>query len=405
MIDLPYYHRALETELKTPSGKKKVVLLFGARQSGKTTLLKYLTQDRDCFSLNLQDRQLRRRYETDPGLLVRELRAQENIEVVFIDEIQKVPALLDDIQLLYDEDPTRFQFLLTGSSARQLRRKSANLLPGRSQQYILSPVFQAEQRPAELLSSGTAQTLTFPLRSLESYLLYGNLPGYYSETLQSWQSTLQTYADLYIENEIRQENIVRDMGAFVRFLRLAAAEAGKTVNYAKMSDTVGVATNTLRNFYQVLEDTFVGMRIGPFASGRKRVVAAPRFVFFDIGVRHLLADLPGDPALLNIDPGPIFEQWVLTELYYRCIYQGSGFKLSTWRTSTGVEVDAIIETPDELIPIEIKWTDRPRPADARHIEKFIDLQPDRCQRGFVVCRTAQRQQLTQRVFALPWNVF
>ncbi len=132
---MQYYQRALYEKLM-PSDlrRKKVVLLFGARQSGKTTLLRQITPSRSCLSLNLQDRQLRRRYETDVGLLVRELRGRQDIDTVFIDEIQKVPALLDDIQLMYDDDPGRYQFLLTGSSARQLRRGSANLLPGRLQQ-------------------------------------------------------------------------------------------------------------------------------------------------------------------------------------------------------------------------------------------------------------------------------
>ncbi|NKB68727.1 MAG: DUF4143 domain-containing protein [Candidatus Latescibacteria bacterium] len=348
---------------------------------------------------------MRRRYETDDGLLLRELGGRANVEAVFIDEIQKVPALLDDIQLLYDREPARYQFLLTGSSARQLRRGSANLLPGRSQQYILSPVLQAEQRAAAVLPLDMPAGARFPARSLESYLLHGNLPGFYGETVDSWQETLETYVDLYIENEIRQENIVRDMGAFARFLRLAATEAGQLVNYARMANTVGVAVNTLRNFYQVLEDTFVGLRIAPLASGRKRVVKAPRFVFFDIGVRHVLAEMPTDSALLKIDAGHIFEQWVLTELYYRCQHRGRGHRLSTWRTPSGAEVDAVVETPDELIPIEIKWIDRPRPSDARHVEKFIDLHQERCNRGFIVCRAPQLQQLSDRVQALPWDQF
>jgi len=401
-----YFQRALGHILAlSPVRRKKVVLLFGARQSGKTTLLRQLAQSHNTLYINLQDRQLRRRYETDPGLLLRELRLREDLEAVFIDEIQKVPALLDDVQLLYDEDPERLQFLLTGSSARQLRRGSANLLPGRAQQHILSPVLQAEQRQTALLPLEMPPGTPFPRRPLASYLLHGNLPGFYSEEQDSWQQTLETYADLYIENEIRQENIVRDMGAFARFLKLAALEAGKPINYAKMADTIGVAVNTLRNFYQVLEDTFVGLRIGPFASGRRRVVKAPRFVFFDIGVRHVLAELPTSETLLEIDPGTVFEQWVLTELYYRCQYRGRGYALSTWRTPTGVEVDAIVETPDELIPIEIKWTDKPKAADGRHIEKFIDLHPDKSSKGFVVCRAPHRQQLSARVTALPWDEF
>ena len=403
---MAFYSRSLEHKLAVANPRhRKVVLLFGARQTGKMTLLRQMMAECNCLTINLQDRRLRRRYEMDEGLLLRELDAREDIDAIFVDEIQKVPALLDDIQLLYDENPARYQFLLTGSSARQLRRGSANLLPGRSQQYILSPVLQAEQRLVELLPLDMPDGTPFPVRPLESYLLYGNLPGLYGEDEPSWRETLATYADLYIENEIRQENIVQDMGAFLRFLRLAALEAGRTINYTKMADAVGVSVNTLRNFYQVLEDTFVGARIGPFAAGRKRVVAAPRFVFFDLGVRHVLADLPLGEALLKVDPGPIFEQWVLMELYYRCLYCGPGFALSTWRTAQGAEVDAIVETPDELIPVEIKWTDRPRPADARHVEKFIGLHQDRTRRGFVVCRAPERQQLSERVVALPWNEF
>jgi predicted AAA+ superfamily ATPase len=136
MIDIPYSERALGLKL-TSVGRKKVILLFGARQTGKTTLLREATRASRCFPLNLQDRQQRRRYETDPGLLRRELQARPDIDTVFVDEIQKVPVLLDDVQLLYDEDPQRYRFLLTGSSDRQLRRGSANLLPGRSHQYIL----------------------------------------------------------------------------------------------------------------------------------------------------------------------------------------------------------------------------------------------------------------------------
>ena len=153
---MPYYQRLLASRLG-PSGDspKKIVLLFGARQSGKTTLLQELTRSADCLALNLQDRRLRRRYETDEGLLLRELQGRSGPDVVFIDEIQKVPALLDDVQLLYDEAPDRYSFLLTGSSARQLRRGSASLLPGRSHQHILSPVLQAEQRPVDLLPLDT----------------------------------------------------------------------------------------------------------------------------------------------------------------------------------------------------------------------------------------------------------
>jgi predicted AAA+ superfamily ATPase len=126
---------------------------------------------------------------------------------------------------------------------------------------------------------------------------------------------------------------------------------------------------------------------------------------FDLGVRHVLAGLPLNDSLLQLDPGHIFEQWVLSELFYRCQARGRGYSLSTWRTATGAEVDAIIETPEEVVPVEVKWTDRPSPADARHVETFLDLHPDLAHRGFLVCRCPVKQSLTTRVTALPWDVY
>jgi predicted AAA+ superfamily ATPase len=236
-------------------------------------------------------------------------------------------------------------------------------------------------------------------------LIYGNLPGLYHEDESSWAETLAAYVELYLENEIRQENVVQNMGAFLRFLRIAALETGQFVNYTKLARVVGVSVNTLRNFYQVLEDTYIGIRVHPFGRSRKRAVAAPRFLFFDVGVRHVVAGLPLNNTLLSLDPGHLFEQWVLTELYYRCIYSGKGHKLSTWKTATGAEVDAVVETPTESIPIEVKWTESPNPRDARHVETFLDLHPRLSKRGYVVCRCPHRQKLSERVTALPFDEF
>lgn len=409
----PYYSRFLQSclvpqrsEGNAGRTKQHVKLVLGARQTGKSTLLHHCVRDgRNTRSINLQDRTLRRRYEADEGLLARELKAMPDIDTVIIDEIQKVPALLDDVQLLFDEDPTRIQFLLTGSSARQLKRNSANLLPGRVHAHVLAPVLQAEQRQAEILPLPMSEAPTFPPRTLEQYLLCGNLPGLYREDPSVWPDTLSAYAELYIESEIRQENVVADMGAFVRFLRLAALESGQCVNFTRLASAVGVAANTLRNFYQVLEDTYVGIRIQPFARSRKRIIQSPRFLIFDLGVRHVLADLPLNPALLKLDAGHIFEQWVLTELYYRARYRGKGYGVSTWTTITGAEVDAIVETPDEAIPVEVKWTETPSPRDVRHVETFIAQHSAISHHGYVVCRCPARQQLTDHVMAIPWNEF
>ena len=263
---------------------------------------------------------------------------------------------------------------------------------------------QAECRPSTLLPAALPAEPRFPQRSLEDYLLFGSLPGLYSEGRDAWAETLATWADLYIENEVRQENIVRDMGAFSRFIELAALESGRIVNYTKMASAVGVAVNTLRNFFQVLEDTFLGIRVPPFTETRRRVALAPRFVLFDIGVRHALAGLRISEDLIRIGAEELFEQWVISELCHRATALGPGYSVSSWRTSGGAEVDAILRTPEEVIPVEIKWTDSPRPSDARHVETFLDLHSG-ANRGFVVCRTPSRQALTDRVTALPWNEF
>jgi len=347
-MSVPFYSRALQKKLlKASKGKQKIKLVFGPRQSGKSTLLyHHIVNSGNTMVVNLQDRRQRRRYEVDDGLLIRELEAEQKVSAVFIDEIQKVPALLDDVQYLYDKKPGRYRFYLTGSSARQLKRRSANLLPGRVHDLLLSPVMQAEQRDSVLLPVGMPTGRRFPRRRIEDYLIYGNLPGLYHESRASWNETLSSYAELYIENEIRQENIVNNIVAFQKFLKLAALESGRFVNFTKLARAIGVAVNTLRNFYQVLEDTYVGVHILPFAGGRKRITKAARFLFFDLGVRHVLAELPLDKSLLALDAGGIFEQWVLAELYYRCRFHGRNYRLSTWRTASGAGT---------VLPVPVPW--------------------------------------------------
>ncbi|MFH1038822.1 MAG: AAA family ATPase [PVC group bacterium] len=408
-----FYDRFLRSRLEPGGsaasgrrGRNKVVLLFGARQTGKSTLLNHCVgAGRTTFVVNLQDRRQRRRYEAEVGLLAKEIEADDSIDTVLIDEIQKVPEMLEDIQYLYDKDPRRLRIFLSGSSARQLKRRSSNLLPGRVQSLLLTPVLQAEQRKCVLLPLPMGRKERFPVRPLNEYLIYGNLPGLYQEDKVSWAETLAAYVELYIENEIRQENIVHDMGAFLRFIRLAALESGQYVNYTKLSGVIGVAVNTMRNFYQVLEDTYLGIRIQPFAQSRKRIISAPRFLIFDLGVRHLLAELPLSEALVALDPGHLFEQWVMAELYYRCRCAGKGYRISTWKTVTGAEVDVVLETPETVIPIEIKWTERPSRQDTRHVETFLDVHGKRAQRGYIICRCLRKQRLSDRVTALPWNEF
>jgi predicted AAA+ superfamily ATPase len=405
-----FYDRYLETALSGRLSRNKVRLLFGARQTGKTALLRHLLAGERTYFVDLQATADRRRYEADPAAFGREVRAlPRSVRTVVVDEIQKVPALLDEIQYLYDRAPSRWQFYLTGSSARRLRARSANLLPGRSHTYQLYPVcgweVARDATPHEIAPPmPQAPAKPFPVQPLERVLRLGSLPGIRAEPAATAHATLAAYVDHYMEEEIRREALVRDIGPFAVFLRLAAGESGQQINLARLSQESGVAAGTLKNYYQVLVDTFVGYWLPAYARRtRKRLLTTPRFYLFDLGVRNAAAELRLDARLADVQAGPLLEHWVAQELFARAGYRGRGYRLSFWRTASGAEVDFVWESPREDIPIEVKWTARPRPSDARHLEAFIEQYPSRTRRGLLVCRCTRPEQLTDRVRAIPWH--
>ena len=409
-----FFRRHLESSLAGAVSRNKVRLLLGARQTGKTALLRHLLTPAPAHVVNLQDSTIRRRLEADPGAFGREIRGlPRTVRTVLVDEIQKVPALLDEVQALYDAAPTRWQFYLTGSSARRLHTHSANLLPGRSHLYRLYPVCSWEsadppsreiESPPPRSTAAPAAAPPFPTFALRRTLLQGSLPGVRAEPSGSARATLDAYVEHYLEEEIRREALVRDMGPFVAFVRLAAAESGRQVNLTRLSQESGVPASTLKTFYQVLVDTFAGYWMPAYARRtRKRLLTTPRFYYFDLGVRNAAAELPLDARLADEHAGPLLEHWVALELIARAGYLGRGYRVSFWRTAYGVEVDFVWETPREDLPIEVKWTAHPRPSDARHLETFLDEFPGRARRGLLVCRCPQPQQLTERVRAVSWD--
>lgn len=412
-----FYRRFLSASLSSGVSRNKVRLLFGARQTGKTELLRRTVPLESTIFFDLGASDQRRRFETDPARFGREARALPvKIRNIVVDEIQKVPALLDEVQNLFDEKRTRFQIYLTGSSARSLRRHSANLLPGRSHLFRLLPVCQWEVDRSERYdwpgaapgAAGNQARDTFPAfprQSLERTLLLGNLPGIRSESGKTAAFTLSAYVGNYLEEEIRREALARDLGAFAVFLKLAAVESGGQVNLARLSQESGVAASSLKNYYQVLEETFAGFWMRAYGRrGRKRLLSTPRFFFFDTGVRNAAADIPPSRAILQSEGPGLLEQWVGLELFYRAAYLGTGHDVTFWRTASGAEVDFVWQSPREDVPIEVKWTARPRPSDARHVETFLSEYPKRARRGLIVCRCDRPERLTDRVAAIPWDM-
>jgi len=407
-----WYAGTLHEKLARPY----VHLVFGARQTGKSTLLRSLLPP-ETVIVDLANPKERTRHLANPGAFVedcRSLPALKKGQFVFVDEAQSVPSIFDAVQHLYDGDKARWRFVLCGSSARKLRRIGANLLPGRSFYHRLLPLTLAEhpadQAPIPYAVSplpfswrkGQAQEKPFPASDLLTRLTFGELPGVVAAPETDRAELLRAFAFVHLEEEIRREALVKDWGAFVRFMELAAAESGQIVNFAAISQESGVSQPTVKSYYQLLEDMFVGFRVAAFSrSSRKALLSTPKFLFFDLGVRHAAAGLTATPDVVKVKPGGFFEQWVGIELWKRLQYLGEG-KLYHLRTKDGAEVDFIIERGGTLTPIEVKWSDKPTVQDARHLLGFLAEHPKQAAHGFIVCRCPRPMRLHDKVTALPW---
>ena len=394
-----------------------VHIVFGARQTGKSTLLKRLLPNAAVW-LDFSRPAVRSDYLRHPDQLIalcRGLEPQGSPPIVVIDEAQSVPAIFDAVQHLYDSDKTRWRFVLCGSSARKLRVTGANLLPGRSFLHHLYPLLAVERpfpesrqlrwpvtSPLPLPTPVGVKEPWFPAGDLLERLTFGELPGIATAPEDQRADLLRSYCSVYLEEELRREALVKDWVVFARFLQLAAAESGQMLNYAKISKDAGVTLPTVKSYYQLLEDMFMGFRVTAFSgSPRKSLLSTERFCFFDVGVRQAAAELPLERAAVLANPGPVFEQWVGIELWKRLKYLGSG-KLHYLRTKAGAEVDHIIEREGELTPLEVKWTDHPTLTDARHLLTFLSEHPTQAKRGYIVCRCSAPLELHDQVTALPW---
>ena len=393
-----------------------VHIVFGARQTGKSTLIQKLLPP-SAARIDLSIPKVRSHYLNRPNDIIplcRGLRQRKGGAWVFVDEAQSVPALFDAVQHLYVSDKKRWRFILCGSSSRKLRQTGANLLPGRSFLHRLFPLTLSERPPDDtpaefdappvLTLNRTAGRLLanpFPSADLLTRLAFGELPGIVTADEAHRAEMLHAYAQLHLEEEMRREAMVKDWPAFVRFLRLAAVESGQMMNYNKISKDVGLSVPTIKSHYQLVEDMFLGFRLPAYSgSPRKSLLSTDRFLFFDLGIRHAAAGLRPSVDVVTANPGPIFEQWVGVELWKRLQYLGTGV-LHYMRTHDGAEVDFISARSGRLTPIEVKWTENPAISDARHLLTFLGEHPKQSKHGYIVCRR-QPLRLHDKVTALPW---
>ena len=334
--------------------------LFGARGTGKTTLLnkKFLTKDTlwiDLLSYNDEDR-----FSKNPDLLT-EILKEKAYKRVVIDEIQKIPKLLDIVHLEIEKNK-KIQFILTGSSSRKLKRGGANLLAGRLFTFTLHPLTYKELHKHFKLSH-VLQT-----GSLPSVLSYKNL--------KDKVRYLESYVQTYLKEEIQTEQLIRKVRPFKDFLEVSAQCNGQIINYSKIAKNIQVDVTTVQNYFDILSDTYLGFYLNSFhRSFRKQINKAPKFYLFDRGVQRVLLKAGSTPLRKgSYEYGQAFEHFILTEVFRLNAYYEKKLRFSYLKDKDGNEIDLIIQTPKgKEFLIEIKSTERTTKEDGRKLEKFSKI--------------------------------
>ena len=327
------------------------IFLWGARQTGKSTLLKALFPKARYY--DLLNSNLFRSLTRDPSQLREQLMLLPSGSIVIIDEVQKVPDLLDEVHWLIHN--RGLHFILCGSSARKLRRSGANLLGGRALSNTLFPLVSAEIEDFDL----------------QRALNYGTIPPHY--LAKNPTRRLQAYIDDYIQQEIVAESVLRNLSAFTRFLEVAALSDTEIVNYTNIASECGVSAKTVKEYFSILEETLFGFMLPAYTQTvKRRLVQSPKFYYFDVGIPNYLLNripLTQDSAYF----GHAFEHLMIQELRAYLGYHHSRKHLSYWRTSTGIEVDCVIG--DAEVAIEFKSSTEVRNNQLKGLRIFTEEHP------------------------------
>lgn len=397
--------RYLSSPIYAAIKKRHSCLILGPRQVGKTTLVnKCLEGIKNVVTYPLQDPSLRIELEREPSKLIKQVRALDRKPCVFIDEAQKVPPLFDAAQLLIDSKQAHF--ILTGSSARKLKRHGINLLPGRIKLYRLSPLMWGE---LGLIKECRVRALSIDNinwdtpYSFQETLIYGSLPGILAQPLKERSDFLRAYTEIYLEEEIRAEALSRKIGAFSRFLELAALESGTNPNLLKLSNESGISQPAVKEFYNILVDTMIVERVEPYMkNSRKRILSSARYYFFDLGVRNVLARFPLTLELVNTQKGVLFEHAVVLEIIRRVKTLNKNYRVYYWRTSAGAEVDCVVDLGSQVIPIEIKGSSFVAHSEIKGLRNFLNDYRSVAKHGYVVTMGDCPQLLAKNITAIPW---
>ncbi len=369
--------------------------LFGARGTGKTSLLEKIFKlepvpGKNVLYINLLDPDQEDLFLKNPNRLKDIIKEQvQQIEFVIVDEIQKVPKLLDVIHFCIEKNK-KIKFIMTGSSARKLKHGGANLLGGRAISHYLFPF--------TFLEAPNGNQLT-------DFLQWGGLPKHYeySDKIEKVRF-LKSYVQTYLKQEIQLEQLVRNIVSFREFLDLAASSNTEIINYSNISKSSGVDEKTIARFYEILVDTLIGFFLEPFdKSIRQRQLQKPKFYLFDTGIYRQLTQMSDSKLVPGSNEfGKLFEQLIICECFRLNEYLEKNFKFSYLRTKDGAEIDLIIQKPkNKFILIEIKSTSNVLESDERHLVNLgADIQH---QEKWIICTETIARKTKNNVRILPWQ--
>jgi predicted AAA+ superfamily ATPase len=361
-------------ELNLAAGKS--AFLWGPRKVGKTYWITHTLKNAAVIDLLKTDTLAE--YISRPALL-RE-RYQDHKGLIVIDEVQKAPQLLDEVHWLIENK--KLCFLLTGSSARKLRRGHANLLGGRAWRKIMVPLSYLEVTDFDL----------------EKIMISGLLPPHYLST--NPMEELRAYVADYLKEEIIAEALTQNIPAFSEFLRVAAITSSELINYVNIARETGVSHKVIRTYFDILEDTYLGFRISPWKKSKnRRMITTEKFYLFDVGIANYLSR--HQPLIGSLEFGKAFEHYILMELRAYQAYRNPDLPITFWRTSTGREVDFILG--DKELAIEVKGSSRVHEGDMRSFQALIEDGP--IKKCCLICLEKQPRRLANNIQVLPWQMF
>lgn len=368
--------------LKLNLPQRQSAFLWGPRKTGKTTYLKHTFPESLVYDFLKSD--LFMEFSKNPSLFREHLLAQEPSRLrqpIILDEVQKIPSILDEVHWLIENKGLRF--ILCGSSARKLKRGQANLLGGRAWRYEMFPLVFPEILKFNLLAA----------------LNHGLIPAHYLQ--EHYQNSLKAYVHDYLKEEVFAEGLTRQVPAFSRFFDAVGYTHGELINYANIARDCGVDAKTVKEYYQILADTFLGTMVEPFKrrQGRAVITKAAKFYLFDVGVagiitKRQLSEERGEEF------GKAFEHFIFMELSAYRSYSEKDFEINFWRTKTGLEVDFILARGEAAI--EVKGSNLIDNRDLRSLKAFME---EYAPKKAIVVYNGHHERLHGKIQILPLKIF